>query len=204
MAGGPCSTYTQIHTRVRAQHDLTGTWHPSIALGRIHHCSAAALDPIQIRVPEQTGFPGPSPGTLAFLPSNWYFTKQNLTFARRHNRKVLYGCLLFCPGGAVGVVYDTQGEFWHKSYPGHVLWCAAMGGRGHRALQAAESARRPQGEVAPDRTTTSQSLQSECSNPLPVAPRPDGENGCGEPRTRGPGCQVGPVTASCGQNMIHH
>lgn len=90
------------------------------------------------------------------------------------------------------------------SYPGHVLWCAVTGGRGHRALQAAESARRPQGEVAPDRTTTSQSLQSERSNPLPVAPRPGGENAGGGMRTEDPGCQVGPVTASWRQNRSQH
>lgn len=100
---------------------------------------------------------------------------------------------------AVALLCGTK-KVWHESHPGHVLWCAVMGGRGRRALQAAESARRPQGEVAPDRTTTSQSLQSECSNPLPVAPRPDWENGYGGPRTDDPGCQVGPVTASCGQN----
>lgn len=88
---------------------------------------------------------------------------------------------------------------WHKSYPGHVLWCAAAGGRGHRARQAAESARRPQGEVAPDRTTTSPSLQSERSNPLPVAPGPHREDGGGGPGRGEPGGQVGPVAASCGQ-----
>lgn len=141
---------------------------------------------------------------------NWQLFSTKVTFDRQHNTETaltlrssttgIKCSLLIHFGEQLVWFYGTKKGAWHKSYPGHVLWCAAAGGRGHRALQAAESARRPQGEVAPDRTTTSQSLQSERSNPLPVAPGPHWENGCGGPRRGEPGGQVGPVTASCGQN----
>lgn len=67
------------------------------------------------------------------------------------------------------------------AHPGHGLWCAMMGTGGHRAPRAAGSARRPQGEAAPDRKTTSQGLQSQCSNPLPAGrgPKQEHEKGWG-------------------------
>lgn len=85
------------------------------------------------------------------------------------------------------------------SYPGHGLWCAVMGRGGHRAPRAAGSARRPRGEAAPDRKTTSQSLQSECSNPPPAARRPQQDRGWGGRvgrRAGEAGCQSGRVTVS--------
>lgn len=62
---------------------------------------------------------------------------------------------------------------------GHGLSCAVTGRGGHRAPQAAGSARRPRGEAAPDRKTTSQSLRLRCSNPLPVQDRGRGRTGGG-------------------------
>lgn len=87
---------------------------------------------------------------------------------------------------------------WPWSYPGHGLWCAVTGRGGYRAPRAAGSARRPLGEAAPDRKTTSLSLLSECSNPPLAVRRPKQYRGWGGRA----GGKVG--EAGCQISWVHH
>lgn len=113
-----------------------------------------------------------------------------------HGRLRVAGSSLF--PGSLPLMHPRKTAGKSGSYPGHGLWCAATGTGGYRAPRAAGSARRPLGEAAPDRKTTSLSLLSERSNP-PLAVWRAGQNGA---QAGEAGRPTDGVSTSCTQNIF--